>query len=108
MKRTAKAHWAGNLQEGSGALTTPSKILNKTNIDYNEVTFQLIAPEGKIILVGKETIQVPAQKLAKGTLFVEIHPKFLEGDKTKIWLEVWNGDQKIETTTTNFMGPRSF
>lgn len=84
------------------------KILNKTNMDYNEVTFQLVAPEGKIILVGKDKIQVPAQKLAKGTLFVEIHPKFLEGDKTKIWLEVWNGDQKIETTTTNFMGPRSF
>lgn len=84
------------------------KILNKTNVDYNEVTFQLVAPEGKIILVGKDKIQVPAQKLAKGTLFVEIHPKFLEGDKTKIWLEVWNGDQKIETTTTNFMGPRSF
>jgi cytochrome c oxidase accessory protein FixG len=84
------------------------KILNKTNTDYNEVTFQLVAPEGKIILVGKDKIQVPAQKLAKGTMFVEIHPKFLEGDKTKIWLEVWNGDQKIETTTTNFMGPRSF
>ncbi len=84
------------------------KIINKTNVDYNEVTFQLVAPEGKIILVGKDKIQVPAQKLAKGTLFVEIHPKFLEGDKTKIWLEVWNGDQKIETTTTNFMGPRSF
>ncbi len=84
------------------------KILNKTNVDYNEVTFQLVAPEGKIILVGKDKIQVTAQKLAKGTLFVEIHPKFLEGDKTKIWLEVWNGDQKIETTTTNFMGPRSF
>ncbi|MBS4041832.1 MAG: cytochrome c oxidase accessory protein CcoG [Flavobacteriales bacterium] len=84
------------------------KILNKTNVDYNEVTFQLVAPKGKIILVGKNKIQVPAQKLAKGTLFVEVHPKFLEGDKTKIWLEVWNGDQKIETTTTNFMGPRSF
>ena len=84
------------------------KILNKTNVDYNEVTFQLVAPEGKIILVGKNKIQVPAQKLAKGTLFVEIHPKFLEGDKTKIWLEVWNGDQKIENTTSYFMGPRSF
>lgn len=101
----------GQLFEHKGDLISnvyTYKILNKTNIDYNEVTFQLIAPEGKIILVGKETIQVPAQKLAKGTLFVEIHPKFLEGDKTKIWMEVWNGDQKIETTTTNFMGPRSF
>lgn len=101
----------GQLFEHKGELISnvyTYKILNKTNVDYNEVTFQLVAPEGKIILVGKNKIQVPAQKLAKGTLFVEIHPKFLEGDKTKIWLEVWNGDQKIETTTTNFMGPRSF
>lgn len=101
----------GQLFEHKGELISnvyTYKILNKTNIDYNEVTFQLVAPEGKIILVGKDKIQVPAQKLVKGTLFVEIHPKFLEGDKTKIWLEVWNGDQKIETTTTNFMGPRSF
>jgi osmotically inducible protein OsmC len=30
MKRTAKAHWAGTLKEGSGTLTAPSGILNNT------------------------------------------------------------------------------
>lgn len=34
MKRTAKAHWAGNLREGKGALTTPSGILNSTNYSF--------------------------------------------------------------------------
>jgi osmotically inducible protein OsmC len=34
MKRTAKAHWEGNLKEGKGELTTPSGILNKTNYSF--------------------------------------------------------------------------
>lgn len=34
MKRTAKAHWSGNLKEGKGELTTQSKILDKTNYSF--------------------------------------------------------------------------
>lgn len=34
MKRTAKAHWTGNLKEGEGAITTPSTILNNTNYSF--------------------------------------------------------------------------
>jgi len=34
MKRTAKAHWEGNLKEGKGHLTTQSTILNKTNYSF--------------------------------------------------------------------------
>lgn len=34
MKRTAKAHWAGNAKEGKGELTTQSEILNKTNYSF--------------------------------------------------------------------------
>jgi len=34
MKRTAKAHWTGNLKEGNGTLTTESGILNKTNYSF--------------------------------------------------------------------------
>lgn len=34
MKRTAKAHWSGNLKEGKGEITTQSGILNKTNYSF--------------------------------------------------------------------------
>lgn len=34
MKRTAKAHWKGNLKEGAGELSTPSSILNQTNYSF--------------------------------------------------------------------------
>lgn len=34
MKRTAKAHWEGNLKEGKGNLTTQSGILSNTNYSF--------------------------------------------------------------------------
>jgi lipoyl-dependent peroxiredoxin len=34
MKRTAKAHWAGNLKEGKGEISTQSGILSKTNYSF--------------------------------------------------------------------------
>lgn len=34
MKRTAKAHWSGNLKEGKGTLTSQSSILNNTNYSF--------------------------------------------------------------------------
>lgn len=34
MKRTANAHWSGNLKTGKGTLTTQSKILNNTNYSF--------------------------------------------------------------------------
>ncbi len=34
MKRTATAHWQGNLKEGKGTLSTQSGILDKTNYGF--------------------------------------------------------------------------
>jgi osmotically inducible protein OsmC len=34
MKRTAKAHWNGNLKEGKGEISTPSTVLNQTPYSF--------------------------------------------------------------------------
>ena len=34
MKRTANAHWSGNLKDGHGTLTTESGTLNNTNYSF--------------------------------------------------------------------------
>lgn len=52
MKRTAKAHWAGNLKEGRGEITTQSGILNNTNYSF------------KTRFVGEETGTNPEELLA--------------------------------------------
>lgn len=38
MKRTAKAHWEGNLKEGKGELTTQSRILQQTAYSFTTRT----------------------------------------------------------------------
>lgn len=84
------------------------KIVNKTETAFDDVSFQLITPKGEVKLVGNSKIKVPKQGLAKGTLFIEIEPAFLTGDKTELEIAVYNGKKVIETTSTNFIGPRSF
>jgi hypothetical protein len=51
---------------------------------------------------------VPSQDLAQGTLFIEIDKSELSGDKNKLIIEVYSDDELIETTTVNFLGPRSY
>ncbi|HGE5774965.1 cytochrome c oxidase accessory protein CcoG [Flavobacterium psychrophilum] len=84
------------------------KIINKTNDDFNDIHFKLHNIKGTIKVVGKQSFKVKKQAINKGTLFVEINQFLLENDKTKIEVEVYNGNKKIETTTTSFLSPRSF
>ena len=84
------------------------KIINKTNKDFKAIHFKLIGIKGNLKLVGQQGIEVPKQGMTGGTLFIEINEHVLESDKTKIELAIYNGAEKIETTTTNFLSPRSF
>lgn len=84
------------------------KIVNKTAKDFNDVYFKLADPKGKVITVGASHFKIPKEGMVAGTLFVEINPALLEGDKTRITLEVYNGEKLIETESTNFLGPRNF
>ena len=84
------------------------KIINKTTKEFNKVTFKLVDPKGEIKLVGNPFIKIKPDDIAKGTLFIELNAALLEGDKTELKIEVYDGEDLIETATTNFMGPRSF
>jgi cytochrome c oxidase accessory protein FixG len=84
------------------------KIINKTNNDFNDIHFKLAGIKGTLKVVGEQELKVPRQGMNEGTLFIEINHLLLERDKTKIKIEVYNGDKKIETSKTNFLGPRNF
>lgn len=84
------------------------KLVNKTTRDITDVHFKLISHKGKIDLVRQGDFKVPAQKLAEGTLFIEIDNSALKTDKEKVKIAVYSGDDLIETTNTMFMGPRSY
>lgn len=84
------------------------KIVNKTMNDYNDIHFELINQKGQIKNVGKEHFKVKKEGISQGTLFIEIEKALLESDKTKVEIGVYNGKELLETTNTNFLGPRSF
>jgi len=84
------------------------KIANKTTRDFNNVTFRLANSEGRILLVGKKSVHIPAGGMVQGTLFIEIPQHLLEGDKTRLELELYDGTERIDKTQTNFLGPRTF
>jgi hypothetical protein len=84
------------------------KLINKTSKDIEDVSFKLLSHKGKIDLVSLQSFVVPAQQLAKGTLFIEINNAALNGDKDKLKIGVYSGDKLIETTTARFLAPRSY
>lgn len=84
------------------------KLVNKTTVDINDVHFELLSHNGNLEVVTHHDIDVPGQDLAEGTLFIEINASALSEKKEKLTIGVYSGDELIETTTTNFMGPRSY
>ena len=84
------------------------RIINKTNTDFDDIHFKLHDKLGIIKVVGKNDFKVLKQGMAEGTLFIEIDQYLLNSDRTKIKIDVYNNNNKIESTTTNFLCPRSF
>ncbi len=84
------------------------KLINKTTEDITDVRFELLSHEGTIRLVKNQNFEVPKQGLEEGTLFIEINASDLTGDKDKVKIGVYSGDELIETTKTAFLGPRSY
>lgn len=83
-------------------------IINKTEREFENVTFKLVEPKGEIKLVGSPFAKVPKQGAAKGTFFVKIKESDLKDEKVVLKIEVYNNGKVIETATTNFLGPRNF
>lgn len=84
------------------------KVINKTTKDITDVSYKILSHKGTLKLVSKRNFTVPKQGLAEGTLFIEINASELEKDKINLEIGVFTGDKLIETTITNFLGPRSY
>ncbi|MGB1284614.1 MAG: cytochrome c oxidase accessory protein CcoG [Polaribacter sp.] len=84
------------------------KLVNKTSEDIPNLQFKLLSHKGEINVVGISKISLEAQALSTGTLFVEIPKSELTKDREKIKVGIFSNGKKIETTSTNFLGPRRF
>ncbi|GHA23970.1 cytochrome c oxidase accessory protein CcoG [Salinimicrobium marinum] len=84
------------------------KLINKTTSTIQDVHFELLSHNGTIQSVTHQDIKIPEKGYAEGTLFIEINQAILNGEKENVEIGIYSGKELIETTKTNFMGPRSF
>jgi cytochrome c oxidase accessory protein FixG len=84
------------------------KVINKTTKDIEDISYKILSHKGEIKLVSNHNFIVPKQGAAEGTLFIELNAALLKGDDIDLEIGVFSGDRLIETTDTNFLGPRSY
>ncbi len=82
------------------------KVLNKT-FHQKEVTLRPENFKGTITLVGEEKIIIPKDGATAGTMFIYLDSTDVTKRKTQLKIGMYEGDKKIKTITTNFLGPFS-
>ncbi len=85
------------------------KIINKT-IKNIPVTLKLEGDFGKtgyIQLIGTENILLKEEDQATGSFFVVLPRNVIDKRKLKLKIGLYEGDKKVTSISTNFMGPFS-
>jgi hypothetical protein len=80
------------------------RIVNKTIKDI-PLSLRLENAPGRIIEVEGRTILVQKEGQGKGSFFVVLPKSYVSKRKTGIRVGLYQGDKRITSITTNFMGP---
>ena len=80
------------------------KMANKTLEELN-VSVKLEDAKGNVQLVGKPYITVAKEGQGSGSFFIVLPSKDIKARKTELKLALYQGEQKITTVTTSFLGP---
>ncbi len=80
------------------------KVLNKTFKDKT-ITLKLENLKGRIELVGEKVLKVTKDGSIAGSMFIYLDKADVVETKTPIRVGVYDGDLKIATVTTAFLGP---
>jgi len=95
-------------EDGSISNVFTYKLINKTSEAIDSLNFKVLSADAEIKMVGQEQFRIEAGTLSEGTLFIKIDEAQLNSDKTKLKIGVFSGVNQIETTTTQFLAPKSF
>jgi cytochrome c oxidase accessory protein FixG len=80
------------------------KLLNKTYAD-KRLSFRLENMPGEIRLIGNQSLRVPKEDDASGEMFIFLDKKEVKRRKTDLEISVWEGNKKLQTVHTSFLGP---
>lgn len=79
------------------------KLANKTRRDI-AMTLKLVNMKGEIEIVGND-LTVPAESYFQSPIFVKVDRNQITKRKTKLLIAVYEGNKKLETAETTFLGP---
>ncbi|HVM89589.1 MAG TPA: cytochrome c oxidase accessory protein CcoG [Puia sp.] len=80
------------------------KLINKTNKDI-PLSLKLEEVPGQIIEVQGQEIQLKKEAQAAGSFFIVLPRNIITERKLPLKVSLYEGDKKITTLKTNFMGP---
>lgn len=81
------------------------QVANKTQ-EEKEITFKLKAEQAGVLeMIGSDKLKAEPSHTVDGVFKIEIPKEKVKGHKNKIYIEVWSGDELLETVSTNFLGP---
>lgn len=95
-------------EDGSISNVFTYKLINKTSEPIDSLNFKVLSADATIKMVGQEQFSIQPGSLSEGTLFIELNETNINSDKTKLKIGVYSGKDQIETTTTQFLAPKSF
>lgn len=79
------------------------RLINKSHKDV-PLTLKLESGQGKIQLVGKK-IKVPKASRAETAFFIILPREKIKKRKTKLYIGIYNGNKRLQTVSTTFLGP---
>jgi cytochrome c oxidase accessory protein FixG len=79
------------------------KLINKTMNDI-PVQMKLENMEGEITIVAQQLV-VPKESYFQATFFVKIKRQLINKRRTPVVLGIYEGNKKIQTVSTTFLGP---
>jgi len=80
------------------------KVMNKTDKDI-PLTIKIENVKGEVQIVGKPYVHVVKEGQGSGSFFLVLPKKDIHNRKTEVKLALYEGDKKILTETTSFLGP---
>jgi len=79
-------------------------VMNKTDKDI-PLTIKIENINGAVQIVGKPYVHVVKEGQGAGSFFLVLPKKDIHNRKTEVRLALYEGDKKILTETTSFLGP---
>jgi cytochrome c oxidase accessory protein FixG len=80
------------------------KVVNKT-VDPIELSIRLADGRGKIEIIGKQFIPVEKEGQGSGSFFIVLPNTHIKNRKTELVLDLYEGEKKVASMKTNFLGP---